>query len=356
MCRQGKAYGLPASLTLGWAHKDCMPDGTWYRHVDTNLYWSNYTNCVDMNYYEWNNTVNLIYKTGYLVSLVALLLSIGILLYFKSLRCARTTLHINLFSSFAANNLLWLLWYGLVLADPEVMQENGLGCKILNVVLQYFLVSNYSWMLCEGFYLHTLLVATFISESRLVRWLYVLGWLSPAPFVLIYTLLRSLDDDEQESGVCWINESKHMRTLIVPVALSLGLNVLFMTNIVRVVVSKLMAGPRVGSSRPSSTLLQALRATLLLVPLLGLQYLLTPFKPEQDHEWFRVHEVILAIAASFQGLCVATLFCFCNGEVIAQVRRRWQHLMFRPRANSCTATTVSFVRSANGPLTGEDNV
>lgn len=45
-----------------------------------------------------------------------------------------------------------------------------------------------------------------------------------------------------------------------------------------------------------------------------------------------------------QGLCVATLFCFCNGEVMAQVKRRWRIHFFRPRANSYTATQVS-VRS-----------
>ncbi|GFY41591.1 calcitonin receptor [Trichonephila inaurata madagascariensis] len=29
------------------AHKECNPDGSWYRHPDTNRTWSNYTTCVD---------------------------------------------------------------------------------------------------------------------------------------------------------------------------------------------------------------------------------------------------------------------------------------------------------------------
>lgn len=65
-----------------------------------------------------------------------------------------------------------------------------MGCQILHVVLHYFLLTNYSWMLAEGFYLHTLLVSAFISEEKLVKWLTGLGWTLPALFILVYTSLR----------------------------------------------------------------------------------------------------------------------------------------------------------------------
>lgn len=42
------------------------------------------------------------------------------------------------------------------------------------------------------------------------------------------------------------------------------------------------------------------RATLLLVPLLGMQYVLTPFKPEPGHRWEIVYEVVSAFTTSFQ--------------------------------------------------------
>lgn len=41
-------------------------------------------------------------------------------------------------------------------------------------------------------------------------------------------------------------------------------------------------------------------ATLLLVPLLGLQYMLTPFRPDAGHPWETTYQVISAFTASFQ--------------------------------------------------------
>lgn len=63
---------------------------------------------------------------------------------------------------------------------------------------------------------------------------------------------------------------------------------------------------------------KAVRATLILIPLLGLQYIVTPFRPEPGTSWEPVYQVTSAIVASCQGLCVALLFCFCNGEVSQQ--------------------------------------
>jgi len=64
-------------------------------------------------------------------------------------------------------------------------------CRVLHVLLHYFLLTNYAWMLCEGFYLHTLLVSAFTSEHKLVNWLMGLGWPVPAVIVTLYTALRA---------------------------------------------------------------------------------------------------------------------------------------------------------------------
>ncbi|XP_020710326.2 calcitonin gene-related peptide type 1 receptor-like isoform X2 [Athalia rosae] len=323
------------------AHKDCEANGEWYRHPESNHVWSNYTTCVNLEDLSWQQHLNVIYETGYAISLIALLLSLAILTYFRSLRCARITLHMNLFASFAVNNALWLIWYGFVVAKPETLLENGIGCRLLHVILHYFLLTNYAWMLCEGFYLHTLLVSAFTSEHKLVKWLMALGWPTPAIIVTIYAILRGTSDDPNDTLQCWIDAGNYTSVFIYPVCVSTLLNLLFLCNIVRVLLTKLRAGPALGT-KPSRSMLQAFRATLLLVPLLGLHYLVIIFRPPKGHPWEQTHEVVSAITASFQGLCVAILFCFCNGEVITQFKRKWEGTAFvRKRANSCTATTVS---------------
>ncbi|KAH8391062.1 hypothetical protein KR215_005395, partial [Drosophila sulfurigaster] len=338
------------------AHKECDADGEWFKHPLTNKTWSNYTTCINMDDFAWNHNVTLIYEVGYGISLLAILLSLAILGYFKSLKCARITLHMHLFSSFAANNSLWLIWYLVVIANAEMVQSSPGYCVALHIILHYFLLTNYSWMLCEGFYLHTVLVAAFISEKKLVKWLIAFGWGSPAIVICIYGLARGLTGTHIQNQHCWMVDNDFNYILMVPVCISIFLNLLFLCNIVRVVLLKLNAPASIqGSCGPSRTVLQAFRATLLLVPLLGLQYMLTPFRPDPGHSWETTYQVISAFTASFQGLCVATLFCFFNGEVIAQVKRKWRTLCFsnRPRTNSYTATQVSFVR-CGPPMPGEE--
>lgn len=71
-------------------------------------------------------------------------------------------------------------------------------CVMLHLILHYFLLTNYAWMLCEGFYLHTVLVYAFISEQKLTRWLIALGWSAPAVFLILYGTLRGFFSVDQD--------------------------------------------------------------------------------------------------------------------------------------------------------------
>lgn len=50
------------------------------------------------------------------------------------------------------------------------------SCKLLMFAHLYLLSCNYFWMLCEGIYLHTLIVVAVFAEKQHLLWYYLLGW------------------------------------------------------------------------------------------------------------------------------------------------------------------------------------
>ncbi|KOB75503.1 Neuropeptide receptor B4 [Operophtera brumata] len=124
--------------------------------------WTNYTSCVDVEDLSFRSDVNSIYVIGYSISVAALLLSLLIFMFFRSLQCTRIRIHMHLFSSFALNNILWIVWYKIVVNEVTVVQENKEWCQVLHLVTNYFMVTSYFWMFCEGLHLHIALVVVSI--------------------------------------------------------------------------------------------------------------------------------------------------------------------------------------------------
>lgn len=92
-------------------------------------------------------------------------------------------------------------------------------CVTIHVILHYFLLTNYAWMLCEGFYLHTVLVSAFISEQKLTRWLIALGWSAPALFLILYGTLRGFYSEDHDRILLVI----HVRAEIILVMLLMNI-------------------------------------------------------------------------------------------------------------------------------------
>ena len=53
--------------------------------------------------------------------------------------------------------------------------QNTFGCQCLMMLTKYFRLTNYTWMFCEGYYLHRLLANTF-EEERSLTFILSIGW------------------------------------------------------------------------------------------------------------------------------------------------------------------------------------
>nr|XP_046221524.1 calcitonin gene-related peptide type 1 receptor-like isoform X2 [Oncorhynchus gorbuscha] len=299
------------------ATKVCNSDGQWFRHPESNRIWSNYTQCQMYTKDKLTFAFSLYYLAivGHGLSVVSLIISLCIFSYFKSLSCQRISLHKNMFLSFIFNSICTVIWLSAVANNQQLGASNPIGCKILTVLNQYTFGSNYFWMLCEGIYLHTLIiVAVFVGEQKL-GWYYVLGWGFPIIPAIIHAVARGLFYDDR----CWISSDTHLLYIIHgPVHAALLVNLFFLLNIVRVLITKL----QVTHSAESNAYMKVVRATLILIPLLGAQFILVPWRPE-GRKARAIYEFIMNIFAHFQGLLVAIIFCFYNAEVQACLRRKW---------------------------------
>lgn len=318
---------ISLSNPQAFSKKICTANGTWYKHPDTNRVWTNYTACYDHNLVEKHKRVLYMYYYGFSISIVLLVLSLAIFSIFRQLKCTRVTLHKHLFSSYVLTGALWIMYYCLVPMSSEVLIQNPAWCQILHVLTHYFTVCNYSWMFCEGFYLHALIVIAFTKDKKLLIACYFIGWVLPILPTVIYTVIRALD--EEDSVKCWTGDSSLHWILAGPINASLVINFLFSINIMRILLSKLRS---VHTNEAMQTR-RAVRATLILIPLLGLQYIAFPFKPPPGAEGEYVYSMISAFLVSFQGVFVSLVFCFFNGEVIKCFKKTLhRHRMSRSRS------------------------
>ncbi|XP_068188544.1 uncharacterized protein calcr isoform X2 [Antennarius striatus] len=325
------------------ATKYCGEDGQWFRHPDTNRTWSNYTLCNENTDAKLKSAYILFYMAivGHALSIASLLISLAIFFYFRSLSCQRITLHKNLFCSYVLNSTLTIIYLVAVGNNPTVVGRNPVGCKVLHFFHMYMLGCNYFWMLCEGIYLHTLIVVAVFAEEQHLHWYYLLGWGFPLVPASIHAVARKKYFDDN----CWMSVETHLLYAVHgPIMAALLVNLFFLLNIIRVLVTKLRDTHRA----ESNMYMKAVRATLILVPLLGIQFVILPWRPE-NRVAGEVYDYIIHILVHYQGLLVATIFCFFNGEVQAALKRQWMQYKTQwgqRRKDHCSMRSTSYTATS----------
>ncbi|XP_075411973.1 vasoactive intestinal polypeptide receptor 1 [Tenrec ecaudatus] len=259
------------------------------------------------------------YTIGYSLSLAALLVAMAILSLFRKLHCTRNYIHMHLFTSFilraAAVFIKDLALFESGESDP--CTGGSVGCKAAVVLFQYCVMANFFWLLVEGLYLHTLLAVSFFSERKYFWGYIVIGWGVPSTFIMVWTIVRIYLEDYG----CWDTISSSLWWIIkTPILTSILVNFILFMCIIRILVQKLRP-PDIGK-KDSCAYSRLAKSTLLLIPLFGVHYIMFAFFP--DNFKAEVKLVFELVVGSFQGFLVAILYCFLNGEVQAELRRKWR--------------------------------
>ncbi|NXX34197.1 PTH1R protein, partial [Nicator chloris] len=333
------------------AYRYCSAYGTWAMALSINKTWANYTECALLfssesrsHQKEVFDRLHLMYTVGYSISLASLIVAVCILSYFKRLHCTRNYIHVHLFTSFICRALSifvkdMVLYSGTAPSNTDRLQEDDfrgplpgqrghlasislcpqVGCKVAVTLFLYFLATNHYWILVEGLYLHSLIFMAFLSNKSYLWVLIIIGWGLPAVFVSVWASVRASLADTQ----CWDLSAGNMKWIYqVPILAAVVVNFFLFLNIVRVLASKLWE-TTTGKLDPRQQYRQLLKSTLVLMPLFGVHYVVfmaMPYTEVSGLLWqIQMHYEMLF--NSSQGFFVAFIYCFCNGEVQAEIKK-----------------------------------
>uniref|UniRef100_A0A8C8VH37 Parathyroid hormone/parathyroid hormone-related peptide receptor n=1 Tax=Pelusios castaneus TaxID=367368 RepID=A0A8C8VH37_9SAUR len=329
----------------GHAYRRCDAYGNWELALSINKTWANYTECTEFLTPERRirekvfDRLHMMYTVGYSISLASLLVAVCILCCFKRLHCTRNYIHIHLFASFICRAVSIfvkdvVLYSGSLPMELEKMRADDLkgelgpflghrtqlvGCKVVVTLFLYFLATNHYWILVEGLYLHSLIFMAFLSNKNYLWALTIIGWGLPAIFVSVWACVRASLADTQ----CWDLSAGNMKWIYqVPILAAIMVNFFFFLNIVRVLASKLWE-TNTGKLDPRQQYRKLLKSTLVLMPLFGVHYVVfmaVPYTEVSGVLWqIQMHYEMLF--NSSQGFFVAFVYCFCNGEVQAEIKK-----------------------------------
>ncbi|XP_020854867.1 vasoactive intestinal polypeptide receptor 1 isoform X2 [Phascolarctos cinereus] len=259
------------------------------------------------------------YTIGHSLSLSALTIAMVILCVFRKLHCTRNYIHMHLFTSFILRAVAVFLKDTVVfpVMEHEECVPGSVGCKATMVFFQYCVMANFFWLLVEGLYLHTLLAISFFSERKYFWWYILIGWGVPGLFITSWALTRL----HFYNIGCWHTiQSPYWWIIKAPILASILVNFIFFILIIRILVQKLHP-PDMGRNETSQYRRLA-KSTLLLIPLFGVHYIMFAFFPDNFKKELKM--VFELIWGSFQGFVVAVLYCFLNGEVQAEFKRKWR--------------------------------
>nr|XP_045599636.1 PDF receptor-like [Procambarus clarkii] len=216
---------------------------------------------------------------------------------------------------------LWNGWTNYSQCLSVIDHQDWL-CKTLLALGMYAQMASINWMFVEGLFLHSRLTSNVFDSGAPFTLYYTIGWGWSLVFLVAWATAMAIHHPVH----CWRGYAvlPYVWILVAPMVTALMINLLFLVNIIRILVTKLRASDAVETTQVR----KAIKATAVLFPLLGITNLLFAVNPGKG-DLEGAYMLTNALLQSSQGVFVSVLYCFLNGEVQELLRKRWRQYRMR---------------------------
>ncbi|XP_068747252.1 adhesion G protein-coupled receptor L4-like [Montipora capricornis] len=245
---------------------------------------------------------------GCTISLIAVLVTIAVsLVFWRAVKSPRAKVLLNLCVAVALSCIF-------VIVEGSARGSKA-GCTVVAAFLHYFLLSLFSWMLCEGVLLYIVLIKVFrgIAEEK-VKYFYIFGWGFPAIIVAI-SLATTQAVGYGNAHACWLDVSSGLIWAFIAPAIT----VILVNIVVFILVIRQMMGTRHLQNKTQIEKVKVgVKASAVILPLLGITWLFGLLAFNSATIAFKY---IFAIANSLQGLMIFIFHCLLNKKIKDAIKR-----------------------------------
>ncbi|XP_077993992.1 adhesion G-protein coupled receptor D1-like [Glandiceps talaboti] len=275
------------------------------------------------------NALSIITFLGCGVSLVSLFATFVIMVYLR-LNSDRIMILQNMIIALMLAEFIFII--GINATEKENL------CRCIAILLHYLYLATFFWMLVQGIQLYIKIRNVFNHTAKVIQFT-LIGWGLPVVIVAISAGLKWQYYGNEK--YCWLSLKDGLPAAFIAPAMA----VVVLNFIVIVMVMKTFMNVRVNAKKSDVEKMKAgIRASLVLVPLLGLTWIFGILAVNEDTLLF---QYIFTITNSLQGFFIFIFHCCLNDEVKSAFRKRYRKGSISGDTKTSSAKTVTEAWSDN---------
>lgn len=256
-------------------------------------------------------TIEVITYIGFTVALICFLIVFILFCCMRGIESNANSIHVNLAFALFVANLAYVA--GIDKVQPQ------LGCKFVAIALHYFYLSTFAWMFVEVLHLYRMITEIRNVNHGSMKFYYMLGYVLPGIIVCLAVGLHT--EGYGENGkFCWLETDSLLVwwSFSAPIILVVVMNV-----IVFAMALKAICTTKEKEDLEASSHKNALRAVLLIMPLLSFTWIFGLYSVNDD---ITAYHYLFAVLTCSQGVLLLLGYIVFNRHTRKDLKYTLQKL------------------------------